>query len=92
MARTVAAASHQCGLRVPGFRTAPVRAGSWRAIKRYANGSCLVSVVIQGRTEAAVLADMIDGVVAANQLAGAGAEDVRRRLMLQWRPASALAA
>jgi hypothetical protein len=55
-------------LRVPAFRTPPRLAGLDRTIRRGADGSVLVSVRSRGRPWAAVLADMIEGVVVANGL------------------------
>lgn len=58
----------------PTFRSPPRSAGRTRSIRWRSDGSATVSVALRGRTTAAVLADMIEGVVVANELsAGDGA-------------------
>ena len=66
--RRLAAAAAVMELRVPAFRTPPRVAGLDRTIRRGADGSMLVSVRSRGRPWPAVLADMIEGVVVANEL------------------------
>ena len=77
---TVAATS--LGLQVPSFRTPPRVAGVDRTIRRGAEGSALVSVRSRGRSWPAVVADMIEGVVRANELPPHDAARVRNEL---WR-------
>ena len=75
---TVAATS--LGLQVPSFRTPPRVAGVDRTIRRGAEGSALVSVRSRGRSWPAVVADMIEGVVRANELPPHDAARVRNEL------------
>lgn len=65
------------GLTVPGFRSPPRVIGFGRTLRRRPDGSVVVAVAIKNRPWAAVVADMIEGVVAANALAGADAARVR---------------
>ena len=78
--RRLAAAATVMELRVPAFRTPPRVAGLDRTIRRGPGGSVLVSVRSRGRTWPAVLADMIEGVVCANELSPHDAARVRNAL------------
>ncbi len=80
--RRLAAAATAMELRVPAFRTPPRVAGLDRTIRRGADGSVLVSVRSRGRAWAAVVADMIEGVVRANDLPPQEAARARNEL---WR-------
>ncbi len=53
----------------PAFRS-PGGEGSGRTLRRRPDGSVLVSVAIRRRPPISVLADMVDGVLAANGLVG----------------------
>ena len=66
-ARALAAAARRFGLAAPTFRTPPRLVGLDRSMRRHAQGG-VVSVRLRGRPWVAVLADMIDGVVAVNRL------------------------
>lgn len=79
LAGRVVAEGQRLGLVVPGFRSPPRRPGAVRTVRRQPGGA-LVAVVWQGRPATAVLADMIDGVVLVNGLAGPEAAACRRRL------------
>jgi hypothetical protein len=68
------------GLVVPGFRSPPRLRGVRRSIRRWPSGQATVAVVLRDRPWAAVLADVVDGVVAANGLAGPEADRVRAHL------------
>jgi hypothetical protein len=70
-ARALGAAARRFGLAAPSFRTPPRLVGLDRTVRRHPQGG-VVSVRLRGRPWAAVVADMIDGVVAVNRL------DVRR--------------
>jgi hypothetical protein len=70
-ARALAAAARRFGLAAPSFRTPPRLVGLDRTVRHRPQGG-VVSVRLRGRPWAAVVADMIDGVVAVNRL------DVRR--------------
>ena len=52
-----------------------------RTIRRRPNG-VTIAIVLRGRPWAAVLADMIDGIVAANELSPTDADRVRMALWL----------
>ena len=66
-ARALAAAARRFGLAAPTFRTPPRLIGLDRTVRRHAHGG-VVSVRLRGRPWAAVVADMIDGVVSLNRL------------------------
>ncbi len=65
-ARCLGATARRAGFDAPTFRSPPRRPGVKRTIRRRADGSCIVSVCISDRPLAATIADMIDGIVAAN--------------------------
>ncbi len=78
--RRLATAATVMELRVPAFRTPPRVAGLDRTIRRGPGGAVLVSVRSRGRAWPAVLADMIEGVVRANELPPHDAARVRNEL------------
>ena len=80
-ARSLGRAARLRGLVVPVFASPPSRPDLDRSIRRR-NGSPMVSVRLKGRPRGAVLADMIEGVVVANYLAGARADLARSALWL----------
>ncbi len=65
-ARCLGATARRAGFDAPTFRSPPRRPGVQRSIRRRADGSCIVSVQIADRPLAATIADMIDGIIAAN--------------------------
>ena len=75
-ARVLADEARRMGHSAPGFRSPPRIAGD-RSIRRRADGGATVAIRYRGRPWAAVLADMVEGVVVANRLEGARAADVR---------------
>lgn len=77
--QALATATRARGLTVPGFRSPPRLRGVQRSIKRFPGGAT-VAVVVRDRPWAAVLADLIEGVVAANGLGGPAADAVRSSL------------
>ena len=79
-ARTLGQVTRRRGLVVPGFRSPPRLRGADRSLRRSASGSATVSVRLKGRPWSAVVADMIEGVVAANQLSGSSADHTRTAL------------
>ena len=79
-ARRLGAAARAAGLTVPAFRSPPRRSGAPRTIRRLPGGP-VVAVVMRDRVFADVLADMVEGVVIANQLQEPAAEHVRRVLL-----------
>lgn len=80
-ARSLARAARLRDLIAPVFSSPPKRADLNRTIRRR-NGAPLVAVRIRGRSRSAVLADMIEGVVAANDLIGPRADLARSALWL----------
>jgi len=90
-ARTVQAlgvAGRELGLEVPAFRSPPRLVGVQRSIRR-ATGSTTVAVVVRGRPWAAVQADLVEGVVAANRLPADAASRVRAHLWAAIAPPEA---
>ena len=79
-ARRLGMALRGQGLVVPSFRSPPREVGRRRTLSRHDDGSVTVSVMVRNRIWEAVLADMIEGVVAANQLGGIDAEVLRDQL------------
>ena len=80
-ALALSAASRRLGLVAPSFRSPPRIVGSARTIRRREHGA-VVAVRLRGRPMAAVLADMIEGVVVTNSLAAPAADHARTEL---WR-------
>jgi hypothetical protein len=80
LARRIGAAARAAGLVAPAFRTPPRRSGVLRTIRRLPGGP-VVAVRLRSRPTIDVVADMVDGVLVANGLAGDGAERVRRSLL-----------
>ena len=78
--RALGAEARRAGLQMPGFRSPPRIPDVARSLRRRADGSATVAVVVRGRPWEAVLADMIEGVVVANGLAGPSADSARSRL------------
>lgn len=74
--QALAGASRALGLAVPGFRSPPRLRGVQRSIRRWPGGAT-VAVVVRDRPWPAVLADLVEGVVAANRLGGPEADEVR---------------
>lgn len=85
-ARSLAAVARARGLVVPGFRSPPRVAGAERTLRRTRHGAPTVAVRLRGRPFAAVVADMVEGVVVVNGLVGAEATRVRTAL---WEGVSA---
>jgi hypothetical protein len=79
-ARRIHAAARAAGLVVPAFRSPPRRPGEVRTIRRLPGGS-VVAVAVRGRPFRDIARDMVDGVLAANRLSGAGATRVRAALL-----------
>jgi hypothetical protein len=80
LARRIGAAARAAGLVVPAFRTPPRRSGVPRTIRRLPGGP-VVAVRSRQRPTADVVADMVDGVIAANRLTGDGAARMRATLL-----------
>jgi hypothetical protein len=78
-ARRLQAAARAAGLTVPAFRSPPRRRDLARAIRRLPGGA-VIAVRVVDRSAEQVERDMIDGVLAANGLAGQAAERMRQLL------------
>ena len=79
-ARLLGRAARQEGLSVPGFRSPPRVPSSERTVRRSADGTATVAVRLRDRPWLAVIADMIEGVVVANELTGSSADQCRTAL------------
>jgi hypothetical protein len=79
-ARSLGDAARAQGLAVPGFRSPPRLHGVTRSLRRRPDGGVTIAVALRDRPWVAVLADMIEGVVVANGLAGAPADRCRTAL------------
>jgi hypothetical protein len=79
LARSLAEAARAQGLRAPTFRSPPRLAGVTRSIVRR-GPAVTVAVGLRDRPWPAVVADMVEGVVAANRLAGVRADRARAAL------------
>jgi hypothetical protein len=78
--RTLGVEARRRGLAVPGFRSPPRLRGVDRSLRRRVDGGAMVAVVLRGRPWPAVLADLVEGVVAANRLSGPAADQARAAL------------
>jgi len=78
-ARALTAEARRRGLVGPSFRCPPRLVGVDRSIRRHRDRA-IVSVRLRGRPWVAVLADMIEGVVAANELAAPESDRLRAEL------------
>ncbi|WP_419929579.1 hypothetical protein [Candidatus Poriferisocius sp.] len=67
-------------LAIPSFRSPPREVGRRRTLSRHEDGSVTVSVMVRNRVWEAVLADMIEGIVATNRMDGIDAEALRDHL------------
>ncbi|HEY0519911.1 MAG TPA: hypothetical protein VGC84_10505, partial [Ilumatobacteraceae bacterium] len=67
-ARTIGREVRRRGLVAPGFRCPPRIAGVHRSLRRVSNGA-VVAVQLKGRPWAAIIGDMIEGVIVTNELA-----------------------
>ena len=79
LARSLSRAAMRVGLVAPGFRCPPRVDGATRTIRRRQHGG-VVAVQVHDRSVLAVAADMIDGVIAINQLGSADAARTRTAL------------
>jgi len=84
LARSLAQAAQAQGLRAPTFRSPPRIPDVTRSIVRR-GPAVTVAVALRDRPWPAVVADMVEGVVAANRLTGVRADHVRAGL---WRVAT----
>jgi hypothetical protein len=75
-ARRLGAAARAAGLVVPAFRSPPRLAGARRTLRRYPGGA-VIAVRVKDRPFADVAADMVEGVLVVNGLAGDAATRMR---------------
>src|SRR5262249_34430155 len=68
--RALGLEARRAGLRMPAFRSPPRLDGVARSVRRRADGNATIAVVVRDRPWAAVLADMVEGIVVANHLHG----------------------
>lgn len=81
--RVITRSLRSLGLGAPGFRSPPRLIGVDRSIRRRSSGSaehCVVSVRVRGRPWSAVVADLVEGAVVANELVSPEADRVRHAL------------
>jgi len=79
-ARVLGDAARAAGMTVPSFRSPPRVVGRSRTIRRRADGSATVAIVLRDRPWPGVLADMIEGIVTGNAQRGAEADRLRDTL------------
>ena len=79
-ARSLGDAVRAAGLEVPAFRSPPRLPGVVRTIRHYPSGA-VVAVQARSRPFDRVVADMVEGVLAANELDGEPAQRVRLALL-----------
>ena len=79
-ARTLTRAARRRGLVAPSYRCPPRIVGLDRSIRRRPEAGVVVAVRVAGRPLAAMLADMIEGVVVANSLRPPHADRLRSEL------------
>ena len=78
-ARTIGREVRRRGLVAPGFRCPPRIAGVDRSVRRVANGA-VISVQLKGRPWAAIVGDMIEGVIVTNRLPPPRSDRLRAEL------------
>lgn len=79
-ARLLADTARSAGLSVPAFKSPPRIDGVDRTIKRRGR-DVVVAVRVKGRPFGAVIADLVEGIVVANELEG---PDAGRARSLLW--------
>ena len=79
-ARTLTREARRRGLIAPSYRCPPRIVGLDRSIRRRPDAGAVVSVRVAGRPLAAMVADMIEGVVVANSLRPPHADRLRAEL------------
>jgi hypothetical protein len=75
-ARALGGAARERGLHVPAFRSPPRIDGAHRTLRRRGEATT-IAVRVRQRPWAAVLADMVEGVIVANRLSGLAADAAR---------------
>ncbi|HEY7438494.1 MAG TPA: hypothetical protein VIC35_03770 [Acidimicrobiia bacterium] len=85
IARTLGDCARAVGLQVPAFRSPPRIPGAVRTIRRYPGGA-VIAVRVRDRPLAAVVDDMVEGVLVANRLTAPASMRLRRALRDAVRP------
>ncbi len=80
-ARRLADVCRRRGLVAPGFRSPPADPTARRSLRHRPDGGVIVAVRVRGRSLAEVVVDLVEGVVAANDLHGEEAARLRRVLL-----------
>jgi hypothetical protein len=88
-ARELSRAARALGLVAPSFRCPPRLVGAQRSLRRY-RGGVAVAVQLRDRPWAAVVGDMIEGVVVANELRPPHSDRVRTDLWQVLQPEAAV--
>jgi len=78
-AKAISDEARAAGLVVPGFRTPPRLVGVDRSLRRRPGATPAVAVRLSGRPMGTVVADMVEGVLAANGLRDR--DDLRAKLL-----------
>jgi hypothetical protein len=78
-AKAIADEARRAGLVVPGFRSPPRLNGVDRSLRRRPGTTPAIAVRVNGRSIEIVVADMVEGVLVANDLCDR--DDVRARLL-----------
>jgi hypothetical protein len=82
--RALAQAAVRLGLVAPSFRSPPAVPGVDRTLRWHLDGGgAVVAVRLWGRSFAAIRADMVDGVLAANGVVRGSVEAARLRSLLE---------
>ena len=82
--RTLADAAVRLGMVAPSFRSPPAVPGVDRTLRwQLDGGGAVVAVRLWGRPFAAIRADMVDGVLAANGVPRGSVEAARLRALLE---------
>jgi hypothetical protein len=79
-AKLLSAEARRLGLEPPGFRSPPRLVGVNRSLRRRPGSPATIAVRLGGRPQPAIVADMIEGIVVANGLAGPEADQCRAAL------------
>lgn len=79
-ARVLGREARRRGLVAPSYRCPPRIVGVQRSLRRIPKGGAVVAVQLKGRPWLAVLGDMIEGVVVANNLLPPHADRLRTEL------------
>ena len=91
-AQVVADAARAAGWIVPTFRSPPRLATARRTLRRRADGGLVVAIRIVDRPWPAVIGDLVEGVIVANELDGPDAQRCRDALWTAFSSEEGMAA